>query len=69
VIEGRCDPRVTVTARNDFGVWPDLETDFLERPAVSFSAATGKENSRAIDLLWHLSEDRAQTLGRGKPEI
>jgi hypothetical protein len=69
MIEGRCEPRVTVTARNDFGVWPDLQTDLLEQPAVSFGAATGKENSRAIDLLWQLREDRVQTLGCGEPEI
>jgi len=41
----------------------------LEQPAVPFRAATSKENSRTIDLLWQLSEDRAQALGRGEPKI
>ena len=30
MIEGRCEARVAVAARNDFGVWPDLETTLLE---------------------------------------
>ncbi|PYI41552.1 MAG: hypothetical protein DMF12_09960 [Verrucomicrobia bacterium] len=69
MIEGRCEPRVAIAARNDFGVWPNLETDLLERTAIFLSAATGKENSRAIDLLWQLSKNRAQTIGCGEPEI
>ena len=69
MIEGRCEPGVAVAARDDFGVWPDLETHLPEQATISLCAATGKENSRAIDLLWQLSKNHAQTLGRGEPEI
>ena len=47
----------------------DLETHLLQRAAVLLGPATGKKNSRAIDLLRQLSKNRAQTLGRGEPEV
>src|SRR5262249_23554756 len=69
VIESGRQTRVAVAARHDFGVWPYLETDLLERTTIFLCGATGKKNSRAINLLWQLSENCAQTFGRGKPEI
>src|SRR6266487_3326028 len=59
MIKGRCDPRVAVAARHDFGVWPDFQTDLLEQLAVSFRTTTGEENSRAIDFRWQLGENFA----------
>src|SRR6266487_5976941 len=64
MIERRCEAGVAVAARNDFSIWPDLETDFLERTAIFLCGATGKENSGAINLLWQLRKNHAQTLGR-----
>jgi len=69
MIEGGCQARVAVAARHDFGVWQYLETDLLERAAIFLCGATGKKNSSAINLLWQLRENCAQTFGRGKPEI
>ena len=69
MIEGRCQARVSVAASGDLSVRPYLETNFLERTAIFRRGTTGKKNSRAIDLLWQLSENCAQTLGRGKAEI
>jgi hypothetical protein len=69
VIEGCCQARIAVAARDDFGVWPDLETDLFEQAAIFICGATGKKDSRAIDLLWQFSENRAQTLRRGEPKI
>ena len=69
MIERRCETRVAVAARDDFGVWPELETDLLEQSAISLCGATGKKDSRAIDLLWQLSKNHAQPLGRGEPEV
>jgi hypothetical protein len=36
---------------------------------VFLGCATGKENASAIDFLWQLGKDRAQTLGRGEAKI
>jgi hypothetical protein len=69
MIERRCEAGVAVAARNDFSIWPDLETDFLERTAIFLCGATGKENSGAINLLWQLSKNHAQTLGRREAKI
>src|ERR1043166_10001850 len=69
MIESGCQARVAVAARHDFGVWPYLETDLLERATIFLCSGTGKTNSSAINLLWQLSENCAQTFGRGKPEI
>src|SRR5437773_10442847 len=52
MIERRCQPGVAITACDNFGVWPDLETDLLEQAAIFLCGATGKNNSRVIDLLW-----------------
>src|SRR5216117_3653791 len=60
MIETRCQARIAVAARDDFGVWPNFKTDLLERAAIFLRSATGKKNSRAIDLLRQLSEDFAQ---------
>jgi hypothetical protein len=40
-----------------------------ERATILLGCATGKENSRAIDLLRQFGENDAQTLGRGEPKI
>src|ERR1700693_1055842 len=69
MIEGRCEAGVAVAARNDFSVWPYLETDLLERTAIFLCGATGKENSGAINLLWQLRKNHAQTFGRREPKI
>jgi hypothetical protein len=69
MIERRCEAGVAVAARNDFSVWPYLETDLLERTAIFLCAATGKENSGAINLLWQFRKNHAQTLGRREAKI
>src|SRR5438876_1801714 len=56
MVEGGCKARVTVAARCDLRVRPHLETNFLERTAIFVRRATGKKNSRAIDLLWQLTK-------------
>src|SRR5207247_3278553 len=68
-IEGRCETGVAVATGDDLRIWPDLETHLLQRAAVLLCPATSKKNSRAIDLLRQLSKNRAQTLGRGEPEV
>jgi hypothetical protein len=40
-----------------------------QRGAVFCCAATGKENSSAIDLRRQFGKDPAQTFGRGEPKI
>src|SRR5437016_2703849 len=60
---------IAIAAGHDFHVWPDLKTHSFDRTAILLCTATSKENSRAIDLLWQLSKDRTQTLGRREPEI
>ena len=69
MIERRREAGITVAARHDFRVWPDLKTDFSEHATVFLGCATRKENSRAIDLLRQFSKDRAQTLGCSEPKI
>ena len=69
MIERRCEAGVAVATRNDFSIWPDLETDLLERTAIFLCGATGKENSGAINLLWQLRKNHAQTLGRREAKI
>jgi hypothetical protein len=69
MIEGRCHARVAVAACHNFRVWPNFETDLLERAAIFLRSATGKKNSRAIDLPGQFSEDFAQTLRRGQAQI
>src|SRR6516162_8770874 len=69
MIERCCEAGVAVAARNDFSVLPYLETDLLERAAVFLRSATGKENSGAINLLWQLGKNHAQTLGRREAKI
>ena len=69
MIERRCEAGVAVATRNDLSIWPDLETDLLERTAIFLCGATGKENSGAINLLWQLSKNHAQTLGRREAKI
>jgi hypothetical protein len=69
MIERCCQAGVTVATRNDFSIWPDLETDLLERTAIFLCAATGKENSSPINLLWQLRKNHAQTLGRREAKI
>jgi hypothetical protein len=69
MVKRRRQTGLTVTTRNDFSIWPDLETDFLEQPPILLGAATGEENSRAINLLWQLRKNHAQTLGRREAKI
>jgi hypothetical protein len=69
MIEGRCESRVAVATRRNFGAWPDFERDLLEQTAIFLCAAASKENSRSIDLLWQLSKNCAQTLWRREAKI
>ena len=69
MIKRRGQARLAVAACHDFGVWPDLQTDFSERATVFLRCATRKENSSAIDLLRQFGKDCAQTLGRSEPKI
>ena len=69
MIERRCEAGITVAARHDFRVRPDLEADLPERATVFVCCATSKKNSSAIHLLWQLGKNRAQTLGRGESKI
>src|SRR5947207_14066262 len=52
MIERRCEAGIAVAARNDFSIWPDLETDLLERTAIFLCGASDKENSSVIHSLW-----------------
>jgi hypothetical protein len=65
----RRQPRLTITARGDCRFWPNPKADFLEQPPILLGAATGEENSRAINLLWQLRKNHAQTLGRREAKI
>ena len=69
MIERRREAGITVAARHDFRIRPDLEADLPERATVFACCATSKKNSSAIDFLWQLGKNRAQTLGRGEPKI
>ena len=68
-VERRREAGITIAARNDLGVRPDLEADSPERVTVFRCAATGKKNSSSIDLRRQFGKDRAQTIGRGEPKI
>ena len=57
MIKRRREAGITVAARHDFRVWPDLKTDFSEHATVFLRCATRKENSRAIDLLRQFGKD------------
>ena len=69
MVERCCEAGITVAARYDFRVRPDIEADLPERATIFICAAAGKENSRAIDLFRQFGKDCAQTLGRGEPKI
>jgi hypothetical protein len=69
MIERRREARITVAARHDFRVRPDLKADSRQRATVFICAATGKENSSAIDLRRQFGKDGAQAFGRGEPKI
>ena len=60
---------ITVAARHDFRVRPNIEADLPERATVFICSAAGKKNSRAIDLFRQFGKDRAQTLSRGESKI
>src|SRR5262249_42613623 len=66
----RCgQSRLAVAAGDDFGVWPDLETDFSEHATILGGSANRQGNSRAIDFLRQLSKEGSQTLGGSEPKI
>ena len=69
MVESRSQTRVTVATSHDLRVWPNVGTDEPQRMAIFLCAATGKENPRAIDLLWQLGENFAQTFGRCEAQI
>src|SRR6516162_5986344 len=69
MIERRREAGITIAARHDFRVRPDLEADSPQRATVFRCAATGKENSSAIDSLRQFGKDRTQTFGRGETKI
>src|SRR5215211_2768964 len=69
MIERRREAGITVAARHDFRLRPDVEADLPERATVFGCCATGKKNSSAIDLPREFGKDRAQTLGRGEAKI
>src|ERR1043166_2281893 len=68
-MERRCKARITVAAGHDFRARPDLEADLPERATVFLCCATGEKNSSAIDFLWQLGKDRAETLGPSESKI
>ena len=63
MIERRREAGIAVAAGHDFRFRPDLEADLPERAPIFVCCATGKENSRAIDLLRQFGKNRAQTSG------
>jgi hypothetical protein len=69
MIERRCEAGITVAARRDFRVRPDLKANSFERAPVFLCCATGKVNSSAIDLLRQFAKERAQTFGCGEAKI
>jgi hypothetical protein len=69
MIQRRSQSRLTVTASHNFGVWPDLETDFSKQATIFPGSATREENSGAIDLFRQFGKDGSQALGRGEPKI
>jgi len=69
MIKRRRQPRLTVTASDDSRFWPNPEADFLEQAPILLRAATGEENSRAIDFRWQLRENLSQTFGRCQTQV
>ena len=69
MIKRRRQSRLAIAPCHDFGVWPDLKTDFSERATVLLRRATRKENSSTIDLAWQFGKDGAKTLGCSEPKI
>ena len=69
MLKRRRQTGLTVTASDDSRFWPNPKADFLEQPPILLGAATGEENSGAINLLWQLSKNHVQTLGRREAKI
>jgi hypothetical protein len=60
VIESGSQTGITIAASHDFCIWPNVTANERERSAIFLSAATSKENSRAINLFWQLGKNFAQ---------
>ena len=69
MIKRRRQSRLAIASCHDFGVWPDLKTDFSERATILLGCATRKENSSTIDLAWQFGKDGVQTPGCSEPKI
>jgi hypothetical protein len=61
MVEGRREAGITIAARHDFRIWPNVSANECERLAIFLGATTGKKNSRAIDLSWQPGKNFAQT--------
>src|SRR6266540_3185628 len=60
-LEGRRQAGITIAARHDFRIWPNVTANERERSVIFLSAAASKENSCAVDLFWQLGKNFAQT--------
>ena len=69
MVEGRRQAGITIAARHNFRIWPNVSANERERSAIFLCAATGKKNSRAIDLFWQLGKNLAQTFRGCQAEI
>lgn len=65
MVEGRREAGITIAARHNFRISPNVSANEREGLAIFLCATTGKKNSRAIDLPWQLGKNFAQTF-RGR---
>ena len=69
MVEGRREAGITIAARHDFRIWPNVSANECERLAIFLGATTGKKNSRAIDLSWQPGKNFAQTFRSCEAQI
>src|SRR4029453_2995800 len=60
MVQGRRQAGITIAARHDFRIWPNVSANERERLAIFLGATTGKKNSRAIDPSWQPGKNFAQ---------
>jgi hypothetical protein len=61
IVQGRRQAGITIAARHNFRIWPNVSANERERLAIFLGATTGKKNSRAIDFPWQSRKNFAQT--------